>query len=40
MKQKLLIVGKSELKSQGKYLAAHPKKAHGTPVEKHWSTLM
>jgi len=39
MKQKLLIVGKSELKSQGKYSAAHPKEAHGTPVEKHWLRL-
>jgi len=37
MKQKLLIVGKSELKSQGKYSGAHPKEAHGRPVEKHWS---
>jgi len=23
-----------------KYLAAHPEEAHGTPVEKHWSTLI
>jgi len=31
---------KSELKSQGKYLAAHPEEANGTPVEKHCFTQM
>jgi len=23
---------------RGKYLAAHPEEARGTPVEKHWFT--
>jgi len=25
---------------RGKYLSAHPEEARGTPVEKHWSSLM